>query len=71
MKKVTHLLAGWIVKAERSIKTSANLEGSGEAVRKCKDILHQNTLPSNTKNGLFVCLDLIVNAVFVERKQTD
>lgn len=70
-EKDTHLLAGWIVKAERSIKTSANLEGSGEVVRKCKDILHQNTLPPNTKNGLCVCLALIVKAVFVGRKQTD
>lgn len=71
VKKVTLPLAGWIVKAEKGIKTSANLEGSGEAVRKCKDILHRNTLLSNTKNGLFVCLALIVKAVFVGRKQTD
>ena len=71
MKKVTRLLAGWIVKVGRGIKTNANLEGSGEAVRKCKDILHRNTSPPNTKNGLFVCLALIVKAVFVGRKQTD
>lgn len=30
-------------KSGRGIKTNANLEGSGEAVRKCKDILHRNT----------------------------